>query len=441
MLTRRLRQALRRSRAAWQRWSPERDRAYHDSLFGAQQLDPFRHSYPGNITIRRFADLSAPYVSTSRHGLDLGCGAGEITCELARRYPDTTLEGVDHSQAGVARATTHVKTLGLRNATFAVADVERFEPSGPVDLVMMFDAFHHLTDPAAFVQRLGWFSRRFLLVEPRGDWKGSWSKELDFDWLVHDLDRIREHIAYATGEPTPPAAPTPVPSQQVEEPVEHRYTVDDFERFFVGYGLEVRGTVAGLDSYPPTPELDTPSRDRFGRLAYDLYAEVDDRLHERNLDLLAKHLVIYAEHGRQVPRRVPPARPDNVDWTSSVRGSYDVRYLGYHGPREARPDVEVLAEVTLRNESWRQLSSAHEKTPDFLSYHWLDRGGAIVRHDGLRSALPRIVSPGEQVAVALKVRTPNRRGRYVLAVDLVREGTTWYSDAGSPCLRLPFRVQ
>ena len=281
MLTRRLRHLLRKVRAAWKHWSPERDRAYHDSLFAEQQFDPFRASYPGNITIRRFADLSAPYVSGSEQVLDLGCGTGEITCELARRFPDTAFLGIDHSQAGVDRAAEHVETLGLGNVTFAVGDVERFEPAGAVDLVMMFDAFHHLADPAAFVKRVGRFSRRFLLIEPRGDWKGSWSRELDCDWLIHDLENIRAHFAYTTGEPEQLAPPI-APGQQLEEPVEYRYTVDDLERFFVGYGLTVRGTVAGLDSYPPSPGLDTPSRERFGRLAYDLYSELDDHLHRRN---------------------------------------------------------------------------------------------------------------------------------------------------------------
>ncbi len=439
MLTRRLRHLLRKVRAAWKRWSPERDRAYHDSLFAEQQFDPFRPSYPGNITIRRFADLSAPYVSGSAQVLDLGCGTGEITCELARRFPDTAFLGIDHSQAGVDRAAEHVETLGLGNATFAVGDVERFEPAGAVDLVMMFDAFHHLADPAAFVKRVGRFSRRFLLIEPRGDWKGSWSRELDCDWLIHDLENIRAHFAYTTGEPEQLAPPI-APGQQVEEPVEYRYTVDDLERFFDGYGLTVRGTVAGLDSYPPSPGLDTPSRERFGRLAYDLYSELDDHLHRRNLDLFAKHLVIYGEHGREVPRRVVPTHPDNVDWTVGVRGPYDVRYLGYDGPREAHPDTVVLADVTLRNESWRQLSSAHKDTPDFLSYHWLEQGGAVVQFDGIRNALPKVVSPGDQVVVAFRVRAPEHPGRYVLAVDLVRENTTWYSNAGSPCLRVPFRV-
>ena len=155
---------------------------------------------------------------------------------------------------------------------------------------------------------------------------------------------------------------------------------------------------------------------------------------------MAKHLVIYAEYGRQVSARVPTARPHDVNWTTHVRGSYDVRYLGYEGPREARPDSEVLAVVTIRNESWRQLSSGRDDTPDFLSYHWLDHGGELLQRDGIRNALPRVVLPGEEAAVAFKLRTPDRGGRYVLALDLVQERTTWYSDAGNPCMRVPFRV-
>ena len=440
MPTTRFRRLLRTVRAAWFRWSAEQDRAYHDWLFTEQQFDPFCASYPGNITIRRFADLSEPYLTDSAQVLDLGCGTGEITCELARRFPDTGFIGIDHSQAGIDRATGHAEALGLNNVTFSVGDVERIESADAVDLVMMFNAFHHLADPKMFVRRMGQFCRRFVLVEPNADWKGSWIQELDCDWLLHDLDNIRAHIAYIVGEREPPV-PSNIRNQQVGEPVEHRYTVDDLERFFEGYGLEVRGTVAGLDCYPPSPSLDTPDCTRFGQLAYELYAEVDERLRDQNLDLLAKHVVIYAEHGREVERRVPPDQPDTVNWTSCLRGPYDVRYLGYDGPSEAKSDAVIFAEVKFRNDSWRQLSSARAATPDFLSYHWLDQRGFVVHLDGIRSPLPRVVAPGNEVEMAFKLRTPERPGRYILAIDLVREHTTWYSDAGSPCLRVSFRVR
>jgi hypothetical protein len=41
-----------------------------------------------------------------------------------------------------------------------------FEPPRQVDIVLMFDSFHHCQDPADLVRRLGRATSRFLLVEP-----------------------------------------------------------------------------------------------------------------------------------------------------------------------------------------------------------------------------------------------------------------------------------
>ena len=37
-----------------------------------------------------------------------------------------------------------------------------------------------------FARRMGRFCRRFVLVEPHADWKGSWIQEPDCDWLLPD---------------------------------------------------------------------------------------------------------------------------------------------------------------------------------------------------------------------------------------------------------------
>jgi hypothetical protein len=36
-------------------WSKDSDRAYHERLYETQEYDPFSSSYPGYVTIRRFA--------------------------------------------------------------------------------------------------------------------------------------------------------------------------------------------------------------------------------------------------------------------------------------------------------------------------------------------------------------------------------------------------
>lgn len=441
MLTRSLRRMLRRARTVLKRWSPDRDRAFHDALFGAQRFDPFRDAYPGYMTIRRFADLCEPYVAASRSVLDLGCGPAEITCELARRHPDVAFLGVDHSDAGIARARGHAEALGLANARFETGDVERYTPARPVDLVTMFDAFHHLVNPRALVRRLDAWTGRFLLIEPRGDWKGSWSTELDFDWLARDLDRICARVASLTGEPTPSSIESVPTAAPVEEAIEHRYHARDFETFFAGYGLTIRGTVAGLEAYPAPSALDTEIRRQFGRLSYELYAKVDEVLRQRDLDLLAKHLVIYAERGAVNGRRELPPRPRGIEWVDEVRGAHDVQWVGYRGACQGEAGVEFRAEVTFRNRSWRRLSSDCSDAPDNVSYYWLDRQGVVLEPEGLRSRLPRVVAPGEEVTIAVRIRPPERPGKCILVLDLVREGTAWYSGVGCPGLRVPFAVR
>jgi hypothetical protein len=116
-----------------------------------------------------------------------------------------------------------------------------------------------------------------------------------------------------------------------------------------------------------------------------------------------------------------------------------VRYGGYHGPRDAKPGEQIMATVTLTNEGWDHWSSEIEPAV-FISYHWLDGHGHVVLFDGDRTPLPRKMAPGASCEAAVAVRAPSEPGRYRLAIDLVREGVTWFSQAGHPCLEIPFRI-
>jgi SAM-dependent methyltransferase len=437
-----VRSALHALRARLKAWSPEKDKEYHEALFARQHYNPFTFDHPGYITIRRFADLTSPFLNGLKTVLDLGCGPGEITCELASRHPGASFMGVDHSPAGIKRATGNAQSLGLNNIVFQVADIEKWNPPGPVDIITMFDAFHHLTNPEAFVRRLEDYSPRFLLVEPRGDWKGSWRRDLDFDWLVLELDKIRARFAYSTGEKEerPPASAS-VPVEQPGAAVEHRYTLDDFQNIFSGFGLRVRGTVSGLDIYPPGSSLLSPSRERFHRLAYELYAAADEILHEQKVDLLAKHWIVYAEKGLPEERIVLPRMLPGRLSETEVQGAHDAGYSDYDGPQELSAGVEVRARINLHNRSYRVWSSRHPEKPDYLSYHWLDRRGDIVVWDGERTPLPRDIGPQEECDLMFHLKAPETPGRYILALDMVQENAVWFSDAGTPWLRLPFRIR
>ncbi|HEY7177897.1 MAG TPA: hypothetical protein VH305_01880 [Gaiella sp.] len=76
-----------------------------------------------------------------------------------------------------------------------------------------------------------------------------------------------------------------------------------------------------------------------------------------------------------------------------------------------------------------------------LSYHWLDRHRNAIVWDGVRTAFPRPVGPGETVTLDVPLVAPRPPGRYVLRFDLVEEHRFWLSEVGVETLDLELEVE
>jgi hypothetical protein len=63
----------------------------------------------------------------------------------------------------------------------------------------------------------------------------------------------------------------------------------------------------------------------------------------------------------------------------------------------------------------------------------------VIRDDG-RADLPHQLRPGEQVPLRLRVKAPDRPGRWRLQFDVVQEFVAWWSDLGSPMAELAVEV-
>ncbi|MDY0027517.1 MAG: LCP family protein [Candidatus Humimicrobiaceae bacterium] len=74
--------------------------------------------------------------------------------------------------------------------------------------------------------------------------------------------------------------------------------------------------------------------------------------------------------------------------------------------------------------------------PVYLGYHWIDfRTKKVVVFDGKRSIISRDgVDVGEEEVFDLTVVSPAEPGEYILQIDLVQEGVTWFSYKGVPPL-------
>ncbi|MCW5890756.1 MAG: class I SAM-dependent methyltransferase [bacterium] len=85
--------------------------------------------------------------------LDVGCGGGDATVELARRVgPHGRVIGVDIDEEKLEMARTEAQQRGVDNVEFRVADVREDLGAGDFDVVYSRFLLTHLSDPAAAVR-------------------------------------------------------------------------------------------------------------------------------------------------------------------------------------------------------------------------------------------------------------------------------------------------
>ena len=84
--------------------------------------------------------------------VDLGCGAGNVTRLLARRWPGASVVGVDNSEPMLSKA--RAAASGLAHVRFEASDLATWSPTGAVDVVYSNAALHWLSDHASLFPRL-----------------------------------------------------------------------------------------------------------------------------------------------------------------------------------------------------------------------------------------------------------------------------------------------
>ncbi|HEY8295001.1 MAG TPA: trans-aconitate 2-methyltransferase [Micrococcaceae bacterium] len=99
------------------------------------EWDPVKYVEFGDYRDRPFFDLTGRVrMAAPRRVVDLGCGPGNLTAALARRWPDAQVLGLDSSAPMIERA------LALPDApdnlSFALADIAEWSPQDGTDVVV-----------------------------------------------------------------------------------------------------------------------------------------------------------------------------------------------------------------------------------------------------------------------------------------------------------------
>jgi SAM-dependent methyltransferase len=192
---------------------------------------------------------------------------------------------------------------------------------------------------------------------------------------------------------------------------------------------------------------DSPDLSRFGNGSFDFVCSVlvlqhvGPTLAQRYVEELVRVLRPGGVAIFQLPSAllVATSLPNGPDGMPS---SY-LAEIRLTGPEERQviqaPDPIALT-LTVTNQGSTVWLPGHQIR---VGKRWLyaDNGRVVEpEDDGTRVALPGAVEAGASVEVVLVAATPSRPGEYLLEVDLVQEGVTWFGDHGSPTLLVECKV-
>ncbi|TFD78996.1 class I SAM-dependent methyltransferase [Cryobacterium sp. Sr8] len=106
-------------------------------------------------TVANSAAYLIPHLESGLTLLDVGCGPGTITVDLARRLAPGRVIGVDASAEIIEHAAGLAFDKGVRNAGFQVGDVYSLDfPDESFDIVHAHQVIQHVANPVAAMREI-----------------------------------------------------------------------------------------------------------------------------------------------------------------------------------------------------------------------------------------------------------------------------------------------
>jgi SAM-dependent methyltransferase len=125
-------------------------------------LDQYTHGHHESVlrshrtrTVENSAAYLIPRLRPGLTVLDVGCGPGTITVDLARRVAPGTVVGIDNAPEILDVARDGAATAGVDNVRFVVGDVYALDDADATfDVVHAHQVLQHLTDPVLALREM-----------------------------------------------------------------------------------------------------------------------------------------------------------------------------------------------------------------------------------------------------------------------------------------------
>lgn len=154
---------------------PQRDDRSHATIGVMPTQQPYTHGHHDSVlrshrwrTAQNSAAYLLPLLAPGMDLLDVGCGPGTLTADLAARVAPGCAVGVDLSSDVVAQARAHARGRGVANVSFRVGD---FQTAGlaaaSFDVVHAHQVLEHLEDPVGALEAMARLTRPGGIVAAR----------------------------------------------------------------------------------------------------------------------------------------------------------------------------------------------------------------------------------------------------------------------------------
>jgi SAM-dependent methyltransferase len=140
-------------------------------------------------TAENSAGYLLPHLTAGARLLDVGCGPGTITVDLAARAGEVV--AIDAAEDILGQARAEAEQRGQANVTFQPGDVYHLDfPDGSFDVVHAHQVLQHLSDPAAALAEMRRVCRPGGLIAARdGDYAGMF-------WYPQELELAEWQALY-----------------------------------------------------------------------------------------------------------------------------------------------------------------------------------------------------------------------------------------------------